>query len=128
MLLDGPYGRVPHTAAEESWAATEESLRAEDQRAEMTHGESDPALPPGSLEIPDDGDDVEGLVCVLCGVHQPNIEEAIDAGWVPTYWDGDNELDGPVCADCAEKHLDTDGYDWFVKPAGEPDAARETGD
>ena len=47
--------------------------------------------------------------CALCGKLMPEIEEAIDAGWLPSFWDGEAE-DGPVCPDCETKLItDDDG-------------------
>ena len=46
--------------------------------------------------------------CDLCRKVMPEIKEAINQGWVPSYWDGDEECSGPVCPDCVAKYLDTE--------------------
>ena len=58
--------------------------------------------------IGDDGkpDDDEPVVCRLCRKTAASIEDAIDLGWVPGYWTG-NELpvDNLVCSECADARL-----------------------
>lgn len=45
------------------------------------------------------------MTCYFCGTTVPNVDAAIDAGWVPSFWDGDIEIWTPVCAPCAAVHL-----------------------
>jgi hypothetical protein len=35
----------------------------------------------------------------------PDVQAAIDRGWVPSYWNDDVEVPDPVCALCAEAKL-----------------------
>ena len=35
----------------------------------------------------------------------PSMDAVIDAGWIPSYWEGDTETANPVCPDCASVHL-----------------------
>ena len=37
-----------------------------------------------------------------------DLNQAIDLGWVPSYWDGEVLCDGPVCPECLEKYLTLD--------------------
>jgi len=47
--------------------------------------------------------------CALCPAVMPDdINQAIDLGWIPSYWDGEVSCDGPVCPDCLEKYLTLD--------------------
>ena len=43
--------------------------------------------------------------CVLCGKTVSDTNAAIDAGWIPSYWDGDGEVEGPFCDECVAKRL-----------------------
>jgi len=51
------------------------------------------------------------LSCVFCGMEIESTEAAVDAGWIPSYYDGEDECEGPVCAACVSKRLQvgTDG-------------------
>jgi hypothetical protein len=53
--------------------------------------------------------------CTFCGVRLPR-ESAIDAGWVPCYWDcrTDREVLAPVCPDCCQNELlyNDESDDW----------------
>ena len=42
--------------------------------------------------------------------HLSGIDAVIDAGWIPTYWDGDTDTGNPVCPDCVSRHLVLDSY------------------
>lgn len=47
--------------------------------------------------------------CALCPTVFPGVSDAvIDAGWVPSYWIGEEEQEGPVCPNCARQFLVTD--------------------
>jgi hypothetical protein len=47
--------------------------------------------------------------CALCPTVFPGVsDEIIDAGWVPSYWIGEEEQEGPVCPNCARQFLVTD--------------------
>ncbi len=47
--------------------------------------------------------------CALCPAVMPDdLNQAIDLGWVPSYWDGEVSCDGPVCPECLEKYLTMD--------------------
>ena len=47
--------------------------------------------------------------CALCPTVFPGVsDETIDAGWVPSYWIGEEEQEGPVCPNCAKQFLVTD--------------------
>lgn len=50
------------------------------------------------------------LECYFCGKTIESTEAAIEAGWVPAFWDpnGDVEILEPVCPDCRTKHLELD--------------------
>ena len=39
--------------------------------------------------------------CSLCDDSIETVEAAIEAGWFPSYYEGDDECDGPVCPKCA---------------------------
>ena len=46
-------------------------------------------------------DDEETITCDLCG--KCEIEhDAIESGWIPSYWKGDTPVDNPVCDKCVK--------------------------
>jgi len=49
--------------------------------------------------------------CAICNkaVLPDSLPEAIDAGWFPSYFEGQNEMSGPVCPRCIEQFLVDDG-------------------
>ena len=46
--------------------------------------------------------------CAICGITIDSVEEAIDEGWIPYVWDGDQEKEGPFCASCFEALIEID--------------------
>lgn len=40
--------------------------------------------------------------CYFCGTE---TDAAVDAGWIPSFWHGDREVDGQVCPSCCKAHL-----------------------
>ncbi len=56
-------------------------------------------------------DDEFRVECCFCHASKPSVESAVDAGWIPSYFDDtDEETDEPVCSDCIEKHLEFDAH------------------
>jgi len=50
--------------------------------------------------------------CALCPTPFPGVsDETIDAGWVPSYFIGEEEQSGPVCPRCAEQFIVYDPKD-----------------
>ena len=45
------------------------------------------------------------LQCCFCVTRVASVDEAVDHGWIPDYWDGDANIDGPVCPHCAATML-----------------------
>jgi hypothetical protein len=44
--------------------------------------------------------------CALCNRPAPeDRDEMIDAGWIPYFYVGQTELQGPVCPTCCQRHL-----------------------
>ena len=44
--------------------------------------------------------------CTLCDRPAPgDVEAMIDAGWIPSYYSGQQQMPGPVCPECCKKHL-----------------------
>ena len=41
------------------------------------------------------------MKCALCRATVLDVEDAIESGWSPSYWEGEDECEGPVCVDCA---------------------------
>ena len=41
------------------------------------------------------------MKCTICGTTVESIENAIDLGWIPSFWEEDNEY-GPACTGCSE--------------------------
>jgi len=42
------------------------------------------------------------MKCDICGIQIDSVEEAVDQGWIPYFYEGEKEH-GPVCSSCAEK-------------------------
>ncbi len=42
------------------------------------------------------------MKCAICGIEVDSIDEAIDEGWIPYIWEGDQEKEGPYCGSCSE--------------------------
>ena len=53
------------------------------------------------------------LTCEICGNKQfsNGLDAAIDAGWIPSYYDGQDEMEGPVCPGCVRVFLHSDPVD-----------------
>ena len=57
------------------------------------------------------------MQCCFCGKQVESIEQAIDLGWYPDFWDGDVNYQGPVCQQCQDEHLYTDKTgEYVLKP------------
>jgi hypothetical protein len=44
--------------------------------------------------------------CAICGMEIDSIDEAIDEGWIPYFYDGETEHEG-MCPGCTEVFLET---------------------
>jgi len=56
------------------------------------------------------------IECVICGATLPDVEDAIDAGWLPAFWVDKVEA-GPVCVRCSVTYLVlTDDGEFEVRP------------
>jgi hypothetical protein len=42
--------------------------------------------------------------CAICGIEIDSIEEGINEGWIPYFYEGETEH-GPVCPSCSEDLL-----------------------
>lgn len=49
--------------------------------------------------------DTPPLVCAFCPATVPDVDTAINAGWEPSYFDGDIEMAVPVCPACQRTRL-----------------------
>ncbi len=47
------------------------------------------------------------ITCTFCKVSVASVDEAIDSGWHPSFWDhaGIVEYSDPVCPACAAEHM-----------------------
>ena len=56
------------------------------------------------------------MYCSICGAEIESIDDAIDAGWLPSFWDGENEQE-VCCPSCSEIMIQVgeDG-EYEVKP------------
>jgi len=52
------------------------------------------------------------LTCAICNCRPEHADEytndvtaAIEVGWIPDYWEGEDQMDGPVCPDCCQAYL-----------------------
>jgi hypothetical protein len=44
--------------------------------------------------------------CYFCQTSTPTVNEAIEAGWIPSFYDGIWECSTPVCSKCVSKHTE----------------------
>ena len=44
------------------------------------------------------------MKCAICGITVETIDEAIEGGWTPYFYDGDKQLE-PACPNCSEALL-----------------------
>ena len=49
--------------------------------------------------------------CAFCPTTVPNVFAAIDADWIPSYYDGQDEKADPVCPACQKAYLEVDPKD-----------------
>jgi hypothetical protein len=67
---------------------------------------------------PDLGDGV----CSICRKTPfPGVsDEVIDAGWIPSYFEGEDEYEGPVCPNCVAQFIrDSEDGEWELRLKGE---------
>ena len=48
------------------------------------------------------------MKCETGGIKIGSTEQAIEEGWIPSVWDGDQEKDGPFCASCSDTLIEVD--------------------
>ena len=60
------------------------------------------------------------MECAICGRQIDSVESAIKEGWIPVFWDGENEWHGPACPECTDEYLlpseDLGGLVYDVRP------------
>ena len=49
--------------------------------------------------------------CAFCAMTVPDVPDAIDAGWIPSYYDNQEEKADPVCLACQQAYLEVDPKD-----------------
>ncbi|HIJ19492.1 MAG TPA: hypothetical protein HPP58_00440 [Deltaproteobacteria bacterium] len=47
------------------------------------------------------------MTCVICGIEIDSIEDAMDQGWIPYFYENEIER-GPACSECSEALLQMD--------------------
>ena len=45
------------------------------------------------------------MKCVICGIQVDSPEQAMDEGWIPSFYEGQKEH-GPACAGCSDSLLE----------------------
>ncbi len=57
--------------------------------------------------------------CYFCSTPIPPINQAIESGWIPSFWTGhgteDEEVSWPVCPMCQQMHLEQDRSGEFIQ-------------
>lgn len=53
--------------------------------------------------------------CYFCGTKCETVEAAIDLNWLPSFYDGEDEVAEPVCKACTADHLHRDNDGEFVR-------------
>lgn len=43
--------------------------------------------------------------CLFCDAEAASADAAIDAGWIPSFYNGEKEIDVAVCPECFSRHL-----------------------
>jgi hypothetical protein len=68
--------------------------------------------------VPIEEEGRDDLACFFCGATKKNVEEAIASDWSPSFYIGEEEQDGPACADCCGKYLvlEEDAGELVLKP------------
>lgn len=46
------------------------------------------------------------MICAFCTTHLDTRDEAIEAGWWPSFFAGEEEFEGPVCPICSARFLE----------------------
>jgi hypothetical protein len=55
--------------------------------------------------------------CCFCAKEMGSIDEAVELGWYPDFWQGHTNYQGPVCPECQKEHLNTgDDGEYELKP------------
>ena len=69
------------------------------------------------------------MKCVFCAKDVESVDEAVELGWFPEFWQGETNYQGPVCPECQKEHLFTDeDGEYVLKPDQPlPPAAMEMG-
>jgi hypothetical protein len=45
------------------------------------------------------------MICCFCSAHVDDVDDAVEAGWVPDFYVGGVEYEGPVCVPCQRANL-----------------------
>ena len=45
------------------------------------------------------------IACSLCSHSINSIDDAVETGWIPSYFDDRDEERGPACPDCCRQYL-----------------------
>ena len=55
----------------------------------------------------DDNGKQDSVTCAICGhtQHYSDFEEIVGTGWIPSYWEENDECEGPVCPTCVQNRL-----------------------
>jgi len=57
------------------------------------------------------------MKCCFCEKEVESVEEAVELGWYPDFWQGEANYQGPVCPECQKEHLFTDeDGEYVLKP------------
>jgi hypothetical protein len=52
--------------------------------------------------------DHDPISCTCCDATVGSVDEAIEAGWYPSFYVGSAEFSSPICEECAVAHFDFD--------------------
>ena len=93
----------------QDWADVTLSIQGDgvyDERGERVGEVGEDTNPPPKYPDSHNTDAAEDyLICDLCGAEIPSVTEAIDAGWIPDYLDGEDEICEPVCQHCRRARM-----------------------
>ena len=58
------------------------------------------------------------MKCAFCEKAFDSLDEAVEIGWFPDFWIGEDNYEGPICPECCSTYLavDADGEIALIKP------------
>jgi hypothetical protein len=58
------------------------------------------------------------MICAFCSKETESVDQAIELGWLPDFWAGEVNYEGPICPECCQQYLATDEHGEHVLKPG----------